>query len=104
MQSGKKPRIGFLSVLFCLVSMLLVACGGGSTSTTTSTHGKAPDNKQVLVSGLEAGTADIKTLDPGLMADSFSLYAVQNVFTGLVQLDDNLNLKMQLAACHRSCC
>ncbi len=99
MRPGKKIFKRMLATLFCLLSLLLVACGGATstTSTSSSTHAKADPNKQVLVSGLEAGTADVKSLDPGLAGDAFSLYAVGNVFTGLVQLDDQLNLKPQLA-------
>ncbi len=98
MRSGKKLKIGILPTFLCLLSMLVVACGGGSSSTTTTTAQKAPDNKQVFVDATPvAGLSDIKTFDPALATDAASLNAIDMVFTGLVQLDDNLNLKGELA-------
>ncbi len=41
---------------------------------------------------------DIATFDPGQVADAPSGNAIQMVFTGLVQLDDNLKVKPQLAS------
>lgn len=101
MRPGKKFPGRFLPTLLCLVVMLIAACGGGPTSPTTGEHAKAPQNRQVLVSGAEAGTSDIKTLDPGLSTDAFSIDAIDNVFTGLVQLDDHLNVVDQLAQSHQ---
>ncbi len=100
MRPGKKFTRGVLPSLLCLVAMLIAACGG-HTSPTTGSHAKAPQNRQVLVSGAEAGTADIKTLDPGLSTDALSIAAIENVFTGLVELDDHLNVVDQLAQSHQ---
>lgn len=104
MLSGKKLAPKFLPIMISLLALLLAACGGGSggsTTTTTSAAPAAPQNKQVLISGVEAGTADIKTFDPGLSTDAFSLYAIDNVFTGLVQLDDKLTVQPQLASSYQ---
>lgn len=101
MRSGKKLTLGILPTFLCLVSMLVVACGGGSGgSGGTGTTGaqKAADSKQVFVSGYaEERVADIKTFDPALSTDANSLNAIDMVFTGLVQLDANLNVKGELA-------
>jgi oligopeptide transport system substrate-binding protein len=91
--------VGFLPTLLCLVAMLLVACGGSSTPTGTgsSQPTKAPANKQIYVYP-EDQVADIATFDPGLSTDFPSIQAIDAVFTGLVQLDDNLKVQPQLAS------
>ncbi|HLX57327.1 MAG TPA: peptide ABC transporter substrate-binding protein [Ktedonobacteraceae bacterium] len=99
---SKKLKAGFLPTLLCLVAMLVVACGGTSSpggTTPTSTHTKAPQDQQVFISGAaEGGTPDIATFDPALSTDAFSIYAIDNVFTGLVQLDDKLQVQCQLCS------
>ncbi len=101
MRSGKKLTLGILPTFLCLLSMLIVACGGGTdqgNTGTTAKPAKAADNKQVYVDpGAVAGLSDIKTWDPALVTDTASTFAVQNVFTGLVELDDNLAVKGVLA-------
>ncbi|HCI78262.1 MAG TPA: peptide ABC transporter substrate-binding protein, partial [Ktedonobacter sp.] len=76
--------------------MLVVACGSSSPGNTGNQPQKAADAKQVLVLPL-AGVSDIKTFDPALSTDLDSISAIDNIFTGLVQLDDNLNVHGQLA-------
>ena len=67
----------------------------GPTSTTAT---KAADSRQVFVSGYaEEGVSDIKTFDPALTTDANSINAINMVFTGLVQLDNNLAVKGELA-------
>jgi peptide/nickel transport system substrate-binding protein/oligopeptide transport system substrate-binding protein len=98
MKSGKKLTVGILPTFLCLMSMLIVACGGGSTGTTTTTTQKAAASKQVFVSSYaEHGVSDIKTFDPAIATDANSINAIDMVFTGLVQLDDNLNVVGELA-------
>ena len=98
MRSGKKLTLGILPTFLCIVSMLIVACGGSGSGGTGTQASKAPDNKQVFVSGYsEERVSDIKTFDPALATDANSLNAIDMVFTGLVQLDKNLNLKGELA-------
>ena len=102
MRTGKKLTIGFLPTLLCLMAMLIAACGSGPTSPNNSgPHSKAPANRQVLVSGAEAGISDLKTLDPGILTDALSNYVVEDIFTGLVTLDDHFNVVDQLAASHQ---
>ncbi|GAC1388856.1 MAG: ABC transporter substrate-binding protein [Ktedonobacteraceae bacterium] len=99
MRSGKKLTLGILPTFLCLLSMLVVACGGGSGGGTGSNQPtKAADSKQVFVSGYdEERVSDIKTFDPALATDAASLNSIDMVFTGLVQLDDNLAVKGELA-------
>ncbi len=100
MRSGKKLTLGILPTFLCLLSMLVVACGGSGGNGGTGTTGaqKAAANKQVFVDATPvAGLSDIKTWDPALATDTASTFAIQNVFTGLVELDDNLNVKGVLA-------
>src|SRR5438309_11550082 len=80
-----------------LVWMLLLcsACGTGSKGTITAPQ-KAPDSQQVFVDP-EVGVADIATFDPGLSPDFASIAAIDMVFTGLVQLDDNQRVAPQMA-------
>jgi oligopeptide transport system substrate-binding protein len=98
MRNGKKFTRGFLPTLLVLVAMLVVACGGTSSTTTTTTSSKAPASQQVLNMPFYNGTSDIKTFDPALSTDTNSIAAINLVFTGLVQLDDNLNIQPQLAS------
>ena len=95
MLSGKKLRISILPAFLCLLSMLVVACGNPAPGNTGNQPQKAADAKQVLVLPL-GGVSDIKTFDPALSTDADSIAAIDMIFTGLVQLDDNLNLHAQL--------
>ncbi|HXL36917.1 MAG TPA: peptide ABC transporter substrate-binding protein [Ktedonobacteraceae bacterium] len=96
MQPGKKLLTKLLPTCLVLMAMLLVACGGGSTTTTTSS--KAPASQQVLNMCFYNGVSDIKTFDPALSTDVNSIEAIDLVFTGLVQFDDNLKIQPQLAS------
>jgi peptide/nickel transport system substrate-binding protein/oligopeptide transport system substrate-binding protein len=83
-----------LPTFLALMGMLLVACGG--TTTTTPTSGKA--TTQTLNFPFQAGISDIKTFDPALSTDAASIAAIDLVFTGLVQFNDKLEVQPQLAA------
>ncbi|HEY4384868.1 MAG TPA: peptide ABC transporter substrate-binding protein [Ktedonobacteraceae bacterium] len=87
----------FVSILSLLV-LLITACGG-STQPTTQQITKAAANKQILVLPIE-GTADLISFDPALVTDLPSINAVNLVFTGLVELDNNLQVRDQLASSH----
>ncbi len=71
---------------------------GGTTTTPPGSSGptKAAANKQIAILP-ESGISDIATFDPGLSTDLPSIAAIDLVFTGLVQLDDKLEVKPQLA-------
>ncbi|MFL5696623.1 MAG: ABC transporter substrate-binding protein [Ktedonobacteraceae bacterium] len=97
MRPGKKFSSGLLPTFLFLIAMLIAACGGGTTPNTTP-HTKASSDKQVFVAGVEEGNADLYSFDPAIPPDQFSAYAIDMVFTGLVQLDDKENVKGQLAS------
>jgi oligopeptide transport system substrate-binding protein len=90
--------------IFFALSMLLVACGGGSGSGGAATGPtqatKAPENKQVLVRPYE-GLSDLSTLDPALDTDLYSEQAIYMIFNGLVQLDDKGNVIPVLAQSYK---
>src|SRR3989440_4803895 len=96
MRPSKKLMTRLLPTFLALMAMLLVACGGTST-TNNNTTGKASADKQVFVFP-ETGVSDIKTFDPGLSTDLPSIAAIDNIYTGLVQLNDKLAVVPQLAA------
>jgi oligopeptide transport system substrate-binding protein len=95
---SKKLTMGFLSALFCAFAMLLAACGGSSSGTATAT--KAPANKQIYVQPFDIGETDIKSLDPALSPDLYSIEAEEMTFTGLLTLNDNMQVVDQMAASH----
>jgi oligopeptide transport system substrate-binding protein len=97
MRPSKKVMTGLLPTFLCVLAMLVAGCGGTTTPTTTSTTKAAPD-KQVYISGAEVGNSDLYSFDPAIAPDAFSAYAIDMVFTGLVQLDDHANVKPQLAS------
>src|SRR5437879_10077738 len=94
MRSGKKRVTLFLPLLLTLLAVLVAACGGSSGGNTTG--GKLSDDKQIYVIPL-SGLSDVATLDPALSTDSASITALDMMFTGLVQLDDNLKVYGELA-------
>src|SRR2546421_2066069 len=96
MQQSKKFMTKPLPVFLALMSMLMVACNTTNPTQPDITK-KAPPYKQVLVSP-EVGISDIKTFDPALSTDSPSIAAIDNIYTGLVQLNDKLAVVPQLAA------
>lgn len=96
MRPGKTNIPGIFPVLGCLLAVLLAGCGSGSASTgNRMKQTKAPDSQQVYRYG-DVST-DISSFDPGQATDLPSLEAITMVFTGLLQLDDNLQVQPQLA-------
>jgi len=89
-----KKHIKLLFITLCVSSFLCAACNvfGGPAPLV-----KAPSNKQVYTIP-EVGMTDIDTLDPALAHDPASINMVQMLFTGLVQLDDKLQLHPQIAS------
>jgi oligopeptide transport system substrate-binding protein len=97
MRPGKKFTTGFLPTLFCLVAIIVAGCSSSSGNTSNgSKPTKAPASQQIYRYGDALGT-DISTFDPGQATDQPSLEAITMVFTGLVQLNDQLQVEPQLA-------
>jgi len=96
MHSGKRVS-SLLAALFCLTALATVfaGCGGSTPGTTTTKPAKAPASKQVYRYPLLV--SDIASFDPGQGTDLYSIAAIDTVFTGLVELDDNLKVQPQLA-------
>src|SRR5215831_2466005 len=92
--TSRKSVFAFL----CLLTVFLSACDlfGGNNNQQTPRLVKAATKYQVYIAP-QIGVADISTLDPALVNDSFSADAVQMIFTGLVQFDDKLQVRPQLA-------
>ena len=91
-----KKYIQLSITLLCLSTFLLTACslfGGPDTKPLV----KAPANKQIYTMPV-VGIKHVDTLDPALAHDSTSINIVQMLFTGLVQLDDKLQIHPQLAS------
>jgi len=91
-------RDRFLLFTFCLLPLLLSSCTlfGGANPLPTQQAVKAPSNMQTYTVPI-IGTEDFNTLDPALAHDPSSINAVQMIYTGLVQIDDNLQIQPQLA-------
>lgn len=102
MRSHRKLNAKFLSSFLCLAIMLfLAACGNGSGSTQNSGKpAKAPDSQQVYRSPIV--NTDISTFDPAQATDLNSIAAIQLVFTGLVEENDQLQVQAQLAQSYQA--
>jgi oligopeptide transport system substrate-binding protein len=99
MLSSKKLGFTFLPTLLVMMSMLLVACGGSTSSSGTPVPSqKAPASQQVLNFPFGNAISDLKTMDPALSTDAASIAGIDLVFTGLVQFDNNLRVQPQLAS------
>ena len=80
--------------------MLLAACGSNSGSQQGSTGTtKASADKQVLRYPV---IGDVSTVDPALVEDTDSAFVINNLYTGLVTLDDNLAPKLQMASSYKA--
>lgn len=77
-----------LALTLCILSLLLSACNGNT---------KAPANKQTYSVPI-VGVEDLDTLDPALAHDPNSINAIQMIYTGLVGLNDSLQVSPQIAA------
>lgn len=82
----KKSALHKLSFLFSAICILLFSsCGSEDT-----------ENRDHLVFRYNEH-ANITSLDPAFAKDQRNIWAANQLFTGLVQLDDNLNIKPDIA-------
>ncbi len=97
MHFGKNITKKVLPALFCLLAILVASCGSSQQGNGSGNKPiKAPASQQVYRYGDVVGT-DISTFDPAQATDGPSSEAITLVFTGLVELDDNLQVQPQLA-------
>ena len=89
------PRQSF-RILLCLLSIIVAACSSPFGGTNYKQLSKAPAAKQIYTIP-QTGISDFTTLDPALAVDPASTGAVQMIYTGLVQLNDKLEVQPQLA-------
>ncbi|MGO8950978.1 MAG: ABC transporter substrate-binding protein, partial [Ktedonobacterales bacterium] len=69
-------------VLLGILAILLVGCGGS----TTSTNAPLPDSQQIFRTQLVSGSTDIKTMDPALVQDLYSAVPIEMVYPQLLTL------------------
>ncbi len=98
MQRGKRSPQTTLLIFLSLVALLVTACGGSSNQ-TSKTVGKASADKQILILPL-SGYSDIATFDPALTTEQSAITVDNMIYTGLVQLNDHLQVYDELAASH----
>jgi ABC-type oligopeptide transport system substrate-binding subunit len=99
MQRNPKSRVALiLPSLLVLIAILVVACGNTGNNSSNSGSKMASNDKQVF--HYPIGPEDFATLDPALVQDTTASYAIQSIFTGLVQFKDDGTLVDQLAASH----
>ena len=91
----KQPFRFLLPLCLCLI--LFSACDLFGSGTPPKHTVKAPTKEQVYTIPITS-VSSLDTLDPALAHDISSINAVQMIFTGLVQLDDTLEVRPQLAA------
>src|SRR5437762_2915348 len=93
----KKFTSRSLPIALCFLAILLAACDLGGGNPQASKLVKAPANKQIYTMP-QVGISNI-TFDPALVlsADQASMNAISMIYTGLVQLDDKLQVQPQLA-------
>lgn len=86
-------------VLCLLTTLLLTGCSLFGGLNTPAKVGKEPPNKQIFTSPLilASGSNDLTTLDPALAYDQNSLTAISMIYTGLVSLNDKLQVQPELA-------
>ncbi|MEO7020497.1 MAG: peptide ABC transporter substrate-binding protein [Ktedonobacteraceae bacterium] len=101
MPSNRNKIRGTTPFVFCLITaLLLTGCSLFGGSNPVAKVGKAPAKQQVYTSPMVMlnGNTDLTTLDPALAYDQNSLTAISMLYTGLVQLDDHMQIQPQLAS------
>ncbi len=81
--------------LLCLIALICSSCNLFGDNTPIKLV-KAPASKQVYTTPV-TGLSDFTALDPALATDQPSINAISMIFTGLVSLNDKLDVQPQLA-------
>jgi oligopeptide transport system substrate-binding protein len=89
-----------LPILLLLIG-LLSSCGTSTSSTATPTPAVAVPAIDIPTPGgtliMTLGARDPNTLDPALVGDVTSAFVVRQIFSGLVRLNDDLEVEPDLA-------
>ncbi len=91
---GIKPGLRIWALLLVLSAVLLASCGIGAQPVAT------PQGSATLPGGnliMALGEQDPTTIDPALVADTVSAFVARQLFSGLVRLDDQLEVQPDLA-------
>lgn len=91
-----KSTTGGILVMLCLLTLIVSSCNLFGGDVPPRKPVKAPPARQTYTLP-EVAVPDSYTLDPALAHDPASIRAVQMLFTGLVQPDDTLQIRAQLA-------
>jgi oligopeptide transport system substrate-binding protein len=86
-------RVLLLILCFLALTLTVTACGGTSTSSTQSTQTPTSSGKGVL-NLTDSGPI---TLDPAVAAETSSALYIFQIYSGLVQLDENLQVAPDIA-------
>jgi len=87
-----KLAIAILSILIVTVSIFAAACSPNKSSTTSTTSTTSAASTAHVASGnLNLYNIDPYTLDPATASEATSQEYIQQIFSGLIALDDNLN-------------
>ncbi len=98
MREQTRTRSIKFSLFICLLVLVMVACGG-PTSTSQSNAAAAPPDKQVL--RFPIGAADFASLDPATSDATTDYTAVSLIFPGLVQLNSDNSVTLDLASSYK---
>jgi oligopeptide transport system substrate-binding protein len=97
MRSGKKMTLRLLPGLLAMIAVIVAGCSNGGTPTNPANN-PPPASKLQQIYRMGVVAPDIYSFDPGVATDKNSVDAVLMVFTGLVQLNDQLQVTPQLAS------
>lgn len=102
-------RLCMVGILGIILAGSLTSCGSSASPQSTQTTVAAPaptpaplQKEDISGSGgnliMTLGYQDPPTLDPALVGDTTSAFVTSQLFSGLVQLDNNLDVQPDLAA------
>ncbi len=96
-QTHTRPIL--FTTCMCLLVLLMTACGGAAISTPQNNAPAAAPDKQVL--RYPIGAPDFSSLDPALSDATTDYTAVSLIFAGLVRLNTDNSVSLDLASSYR---